>query len=58
MELLRPLGIRERSETASPGGGCFVDAFRESPVTTIYGETLEILRSPIDEEAPGLPRSR
>jgi alkylation response protein AidB-like acyl-CoA dehydrogenase len=58
MDLLGPLGLLERSESASPGDGCFVDAFRESPVTTIYGGTLEILRSLIAEEALGLPRSR
>lgn len=40
------------------GTGVFVDAFRETPVSTIYGGTLEVLRSLIAEDALGLPRSR
>lgn len=58
MELLGPLGLLERGEARSPGNGVFVETFRESPVTTIYGGTLEILRSLIAEAALGLPRSR
>ena len=58
MELLGPLGLLERGEASCPGNGLFVETFRASPVTTIYGGTLEILRSLIAEETLGLPRSR
>ncbi len=58
MELLGPFGSFERTESSAPADGVFVDAFRETPVATIYGGTLEILRSMIAEDALDLPRSR
>lgn len=58
MDLVGPLGLVERGDPSCPGDGLFVDAFRDSPVTTIYGGTVEILRSLIAEGALDLPRSR
>jgi alkylation response protein AidB-like acyl-CoA dehydrogenase len=36
----------------------FAEMFRQTPVTTIYGGTVEILRSLIAEIELGLPKSR
>jgi hypothetical protein len=58
MELVGPLGILQRGQPGVPADGVFDETFRASPVTTIYGGTLEILRSLIAETALGLPRSR
>jgi alkylation response protein AidB-like acyl-CoA dehydrogenase len=39
-------------------GGLFEETFRQTPVNTIYGGTVEILRSLVAEIELGLPKSR
>jgi alkylation response protein AidB-like acyl-CoA dehydrogenase len=39
-------------------GGLFEEVFRQTPVNTIYGGTVEILRSLVAETELGLPKSR
>jgi alkylation response protein AidB-like acyl-CoA dehydrogenase len=58
MDLVGPTALLERSESESSGSGIFEETYRNSPVTTIYGGTIEILRSLIAEVGLGLPKSR
>ena len=39
-------------------GGFFEEILRQTPVNTIYGGTVEILRSLVAEMELGLPKSR
>lgn len=58
MDLLGPEGVLERGSDQALGGGIFPETYRATPVTTIYGGTVEILRSMIAQLGLGLPRSR
>jgi alkylation response protein AidB-like acyl-CoA dehydrogenase len=58
MDLLGPLGTLEQGEAEALADGAFAASFRATPVTTIYGGTIEILRNLIAQLGLGLPRSR
>lgn len=58
MELVGPHGLLERDDEFSVAAGRFAEIFRQTPVATIYGGTVEILRSLIAEIELGLPKSR
>jgi alkylation response protein AidB-like acyl-CoA dehydrogenase len=58
MELVGPQGMLEHGEPLAVADGAFAEAFRQTPVNTIYGGTVEILRSLIAEVELGLPKSR
>lgn len=58
IQLLGPQSILERDAPQSLADGNFTEHFRATPVTTIYGGTVEILRSIIAQVALELPRSR
>lgn len=57
MAILGSAGTLEHGQPSAPADGYFAEIFRATPVTTIYGGTVEILRSMI-AQAMGLPRSR
>jgi alkylation response protein AidB-like acyl-CoA dehydrogenase len=58
MDLQGPLAALERGAQQAPLQGAFAETYRAAPVTTIYGGTVEILRSVIAEVGLGLPKSR
>jgi alkylation response protein AidB-like acyl-CoA dehydrogenase len=58
MELVGPMGLLAQGELGAIAGGHFEFAFRQTPVNTIYGGTVEILRSLIAELELRLPKSR
>jgi alkylation response protein AidB-like acyl-CoA dehydrogenase len=58
MELVGPMGLLARGEPGVVAEGLFEATFRQTPVNTIYGGTVEILRSLIAEHGLGLPKSR
>ncbi|MCR9096935.1 MAG: acyl-CoA dehydrogenase family protein [bacterium] len=58
MDLVGPAGLLEEDEDGALAGGNFDEAFRQTPVNTIYGGTAEILRSLVAEVELGLPKSR
>jgi alkylation response protein AidB-like acyl-CoA dehydrogenase len=55
---LQLLGPKAVLEEASYEESAFAAVFRGAPVTTIYGGTVEILRSMIAQQGLGLPRNR
>jgi alkylation response protein AidB-like acyl-CoA dehydrogenase len=57
-ELIGPLGLAGHDEPHRVAGGLFEEVFRQTPVNTIYGGSLEILRSLVAEVELGLPKSR
>jgi hypothetical protein len=58
MDLVGPAGLLKEDEDGALVGGNFDEAFRQTPVNTIYGGTVEILRSLVAEVELGLPKSR
>ena len=58
MDLVGPAGLLKEDEDGALAEGNFDEAFRQTPVNTIYGGTVEILRSLIAEVELGLPKSR
>ena len=52
------MGTLTSAEDGALAEGNFDEAFRQTPVNTIYGGTVEILRSLIAEVELGLPKSR
>lgn len=58
MDLVGPAGLLTEDEEGAIAEGSFDEAFRQTPVNTIYGGTVEILRSLIAELELGLPKSR
>ena len=58
MDLVGPAGLLREDEDGAVALGNFDEAFRQTPVNTIYGGTVEILRSLIAELELGLPKSR
>ena len=58
MDLLGPLGCLEQGAPDALAKGYFCSTFRATPVTTIYGGTVEILRGMIAQVGLGLPRNR
>ena len=58
IELVGPMGLLAEGEEQAVANGFFEDAFRQTPVNTIYGGTVEILRSLIAEVELGLPKTR
>ena len=58
MDLVGPSGLLGEDEDGAIAGGNFDEAFRQTPVNTIYGGTVEILRSLVAEVELGLPKSR
>ena len=58
MELVGPEGLLEQDDPHAMARGRFAEIFRQTPVNTIYGGTVEILRSLIAEIELGLPKSR
>ena len=58
MDLVGPAGLLKEDEDGALAGGNFDEAFRQTPVNTIYGGTVEILRSLVAEVDLGLPKSR
>ena len=56
--LVGPAGLLKEDEDGALAEGNFDEAFRQTPVNTIYGGTVEILRSLIAEVELGLPKSR
>ena len=58
MDLVGPAGLLKEDEEGALAGGNFDEAFRQTPVNTIYGGTAEILRSLVAEVELGLPKSR
>jgi len=58
MDLVGPAGLLKEDEDGALAGGNFDEAFRQTPVNTIYGGTAEILRSLVAEVELGLPKSR
>jgi alkylation response protein AidB-like acyl-CoA dehydrogenase len=58
MELVGPAGLLEEGEQGALAGGAFAESFRQTPVSTIYGGSAEILRSLVAEIELGLPKSR
>ena len=57
-ELAGPLAMLAHDESRRVAGGIFEEVFRQTPVNTIYGGTVEILRSLVAESELGLPKSR
>jgi alkylation response protein AidB-like acyl-CoA dehydrogenase len=57
-ELAGPLALLGPEEPACIAGGIVEEVFRQTPVNTIYGGTVEILRSLVAETELGLPKSR
>jgi len=57
-ELAGPLALLDRAEPACVAGGLFEEIFLQTPVNTIYGGSVEILRSLVAEVELGLPKSR
>lgn len=57
-ELAGPLAMLAHDEPRRVAGGLFEDVLRQTPVNTIYGGTVEILRSLVAEVELGLPKSR
>jgi alkylation response protein AidB-like acyl-CoA dehydrogenase len=58
MDLVGPAGLLCEDEEGALAGGHFGQAFRQTPVATIYGGSAEILRSLVAEVELGLPKSR
>jgi len=58
MDLVGPAGLLDEDTEGAIAGGNFDEAFRQTPVNTIYGGTVEILRSIVAETELGLPKSR
>jgi alkylation response protein AidB-like acyl-CoA dehydrogenase len=58
MELVGPMGLLQEGQPGAAANGFFEEVFRQTPVNTIYGGTVEILRSLIAEVELGLPKSR
>jgi hypothetical protein len=58
MNLVGPAGLLKEDEDGALAEGNFDEAFRQTPVNTIYGGTAEILRSLVAEVELGLPKSR
>lgn len=58
IDILGPKGVLERGSDQAFAEGIFPEIYRATPVTTIYGGTVEILRSMIAQVGLGLPRSR
>tara|TARA_B110000444_G_scaffold238608_1_gene252332 strand:- start:548 stop:1711 length:1164 start_codon:yes stop_codon:yes gene_type:complete len=58
IDFLGPEGAIEHGSDGALAGGIFPQTYRATPVTTIYGGTVEILRSIIAQIGLGLPRSR
>lgn len=58
VELAGPLALLGAEEPRRIAGGIFEEVFRQTPVNTIYGGTVEILRSLVAEIELGLPKSR
>jgi alkylation response protein AidB-like acyl-CoA dehydrogenase len=58
MDLVGPAGLLKEDEDGALAEGNFDEAFRQTPVNTIYGGTAEILRSLVAEVELGLPKSR
>ncbi len=58
MDLVGPAGLLKEDEDGAVAEGNFDEAFRQTPVNTIYGGTAEILRSLVAEADLGLPKSR
>jgi alkylation response protein AidB-like acyl-CoA dehydrogenase len=58
LDLVGPAGLLGEDEDGAIAGGNFDEAFRQTPVNTIYGGTVEILRSLVAEVELGLPKSR
>jgi len=58
MDLVGPAGLIREGEDGAIAEGNFDEAFRQTPVNTIYGGTVEILRSLVAEAELGLPKSR
>jgi alkylation response protein AidB-like acyl-CoA dehydrogenase len=58
MDLVGPAGVLCEGEDGALVGGAFDEAFRQTPVNTIYGGSSEILRSLVAEVELGLPKSR
>jgi alkylation response protein AidB-like acyl-CoA dehydrogenase len=57
-ELAGPLALLAQDEPRRVAGGIFEEVLRQTPVNTIYGGTVEILRSLVAEIELGLPKSR
>lgn len=57
-ELAGPLALLGADEPRCVAGGIVEEVFRQTPVNTIYGGTVEILRSLVAEIELGLPKSR
>ncbi|MBY0400475.1 acyl-CoA dehydrogenase [Myxococcota bacterium] len=57
-ELAGPLALLAQDEPRRVAGGFFEEILRQTPVNTIYGGTVEILRSLVAEVELGLPKSR
>ena len=58
MDVVGPAGLLKEGEDGALADGGFDEAFRQTPVNTIYGGTAEILRSLVAEVELGLPKSR
>jgi alkylation response protein AidB-like acyl-CoA dehydrogenase len=58
MDLLGPEAVLEHGASEAVAQGIFAETYRATPVTTIYGGTVEILRSMIAQVGLGLPRNR
>lgn len=58
MDVVGPAGLLDEDAEGTIAGGNFDEAFRQTPVNTIYGGTVEILRSIVAEVELGLPKSR
>jgi alkylation response protein AidB-like acyl-CoA dehydrogenase len=58
MDLVGPAGLLCADDDGALLRGVFDEAFRQTPVNTIYGGTAEILRSLVAEVELGLPKSR
>ena len=58
MDLVGPDGLVADEEDGAIARGAFREAFLQTPVNTIYGGTVEILRSLVAEQELDLPKSR
>lgn len=58
MDVVGPAGLLHEDADGAIAEGAFDEAFRQTPVNTIYGGTAEILRSLVAEVELGLPKSR